>query len=255
MRRRRLTAVAAAVAALALGGGASLAQADEETASVAAAQDRPMIALTFDDGPSRLTPEVLDALEHHDVKATFFMQGAHVAQHPTIARDVVREGHVVGNHGYSHPDFSTISTAAADREITRTSTVIARATGVDPVLFRYPYGRESEGGNEVIRREEMWGGVLWHWTETLPGDFECPGADGVADYVEANARDQAIILLHDGNEVLDCDRDQVDYLDEVIPRLKAQGYDFGVVMPAFAPSPTNQYSWVRVVAPEEAATW
>lgn len=255
MRRRRLGAAVAAVAAAALGWGASLAQADGEAAGAAAEQDRPMVALTFDDGPSRLTSEVLDALERHDVKATFFMQGSHVAANPRIARDVAREGHVVGNHGYSHPDFSTLSTAAADREITRTNAAITRATGVDPVLFRYPYGRESDGGNDVIRREDMWGGVLWHWTETLPGDFECPGADGVADYVEANARDQAIILLHDGNEVLDCDRDQVDYLDQVIPRLKAQGYDFGVVMPAFAPSPTNQYSWVRVVTPEEAATW
>lgn len=213
-----------------------------------------MIALSFDDGPSRLTPQVLEALARHNVKATFFMQGTSVNKYPRIARRVAREGHVVGNHGYSHRDFTTLSDREAQREITKTNKAIRQATGSDPVLFRYPFGRESEAGNGVIRREGMWGGVLWHWTTPLPGDFECPGAQGVADYVKANVTDQAVILLHDGNEAADCGGNQIAYLDIVIPELKAQGYEFGVISPGYEPSPVNQQSWVRVVPPAEART-
>lgn len=254
MRRRRLAAVVATVLA---GLGVSAAQATGQPSEppTPVTAERPMIALTFDDGPSRLTPQILDALNRHDVPATFFMQGSHVSQRPEIAGRVAREGHVVANHGYSHRDFTTLSHREASREITRTNRVIRRATGTEPVLFRYPFGRESEGGNAAIRREGMWGGVLWHWTVPLSGDFECPGAEAVADYVAANATDQAITLLHDGNEAAACGNNQIAYLDTVIPELKAQGYDFGVVAPAFAPSPVNQQSWVRVVTPEEARAW
>lgn len=218
----------------------------------AAEAEGPMVALTFDDGPSEITPLILDALDRHEVTATFFMQGSAVTRHQGLAADVADRGHVVGNHGFSHRDFTTLDVPGASREITVTNRLIRRATGSDPVLFRYPFGRESEAGNEAIRANGMQGGVLWHWSAPLPGDFECPGAEAVADYVAANATDQAIILLHDGNETVDCGTDQLAYLDEVIPELKAQGFSFGVVVPADSPSPVNQNSWVRVVAPEEA---
>lgn len=244
---------AAAVAAVLLGLGLSAGHAQPR--STVPVKDGPMLALSFDDGPSPLTPLILDALDRHDVPATFFMQGSAVTRYPQIAADVARQGHVIGNHGFSHRSFPTMPEQSVEKEITVTNRVIRRMTGTEPVLFRYPFGLESTAANDVLRAEGMWGGVLWHWTRPLPGDFECPGAQSVADYVEANAADQAIILLHDGNETAACGNDQVAYLDEVIPELKAQGYRFGVVMPAFEPSPVNQQSWVRVVTPEEARTW
>ncbi|WP_050670685.1 polysaccharide deacetylase family protein [Luteipulveratus halotolerans] len=211
---------------------------------------RGLVALTFDDGPTpAYTARVLDLLHKHGVKATFFLQGSHVAAYPDLVRRIKAEGHTIGNHGYTHPDFTTLSDEEADREITSTNTAIAAVTGSTPVLFRYPYGNESAGGNEVIRREGMWGGVLWHWTNSLPGDFECPGATAVARYVRSNAVDQGLILLHDGNDVTDCGLGQLRYLDIVIPQLKHDGFSFGVVDIAFAPSPVNQQSWVQVVRP------
>lgn len=238
---------AATLLALLIGGGVTASQMVEPNPTEVT-EDKPMIALSFDDGPSRLTPQILEVLDRHNVKATFFMQGEHVAENPRLARQVAREGHVVANHSYTHPDFTTLSDRQAEREITRTNRVIRNTTGVEPDLFRYPHGHESAAGNAVIRREGMWGGVLWHWDAPLPGDFECPGAEAVTQYIQANSADQAIILLHDGNTVLECDANQLDYLDEVIPRLKAQGYGFGVVAPADAPSPVNQSSWVHVVS-------
>lgn len=253
--RRRVPAAAVVALALAVLAGAPRAGAAPGGAAPggpATAAPAPIVALTFDDGPSTLTPQVLKILAKHKLKATFFMQGSHVAAYPDIARQVARKGHVIGNHSYTHPRFTEISDEQADNEIMSTNAVITATTGVTPVLFRYPFGEESDAGNRVIRREQMWGGVLWHWSTSNAGDYSCPGRKGVVQYVTGNATDQALILLHDGNDVLGCGAKQVRYLDDAITALKKQGYRFGVVVPADAPSTVNQQSWVKVVEPSAA---
>jgi len=205
-----------------------------------------LLALTFDDGPSEITPALLDVLKRKNVKATFFLQGDHVRAHPDLVRRIHREGHVIGNHSWSHRPFDTLSDAEALSEITRTNEAIRKITGVTPELFRYPKGVESESGNKAIRALGMWGGVLWHW-ETDAGDYTCPGADGVERYLNDNATDQALLLLHDGNEVANCSQNQPKYLPRAIDSLRARGFDFGVVASAGGPSWVNQYSWVRVI--------
>ncbi|EAP98022.1 putative deacetylase (putative secreted protein) [Janibacter sp. HTCC2649] len=205
-----------------------------------------LIALTFDDGPSEITPQLLEVLKKKNVKATFFLQGDHVAAHPELVRRIHDEGHVIGNHSWSHRPFDGLSDAEALREITRTNEAIRKITGVTPELFRYPQGVESESGNRAIRSLGMWGGVLWHW-ETDAGDYSCPGADGVQRYLNDNATDQALLLLHDGNEVVDCAQNQPKYLPRAIDSLRERGFEFGVVASAGGPSWVNQYSWVRVI--------
>jgi peptidoglycan-N-acetylglucosamine deacetylase len=240
----KLRATLVAVAVLALLASAQA----PTTAAPSAPQAAGLVALTFDDGPSpQLTPRVLDVLKKNKVKATFFLQGSEVVKYPGLVRRISNEGHVIGNHGWSHPDFTTISAEQADREITRTNDAIEAVTGTEPVLFRYPFGKESEAGNAVIRREGMWGGILWHWTAPLPGDFECPGARGVQRYIERNSVDQALILLHDAGDTIGCGVRQLDYLQQTITSLKQKGYRFGVAELAWGPSPVNQYSWVKVV--------
>lgn len=271
MSRLAQSSVPVLVIAVIVAGGASSAQAsaagptpDSPTTSadhpVAHAAEQPApgsagrVALTFDDGPSRITPEILQVLDRHDVTATFFMQGSNVARHPGTARQVARAGHVVGNHGYSHRDFSTMPVWTAATEVALANATIRSATGVRPELFRYPFGRSSTTSDAVVRRQGMGGGVGWNWSVPLAGDFECPGAERVADYVEANAVDQGVVLLHDGNDVLDCGTDQLRYLDTVIPRLKARGFDFGVVAKGDGPEVVNNGVPVRVVAPRPSAT-
>lgn len=205
-----------------------------------------MLALTFDDGPSEITPQILDVLKKKNVKATFFLQGDHVVAHPDLVRRIHDEGHVIGNHSWSHRPFDTLDDAEALSEITRTNEAIRKITGVTPELFRYPKGVESDSGNKAIRSLGMWGGVLWHW-ETDAGDYTCPGADGVQRYLNENATDQALLLLHDGNEVENCSQNQPKYLPRAIDSLRARGFEFGVVASAGGPSWVNQYSWVRVI--------
>lgn len=205
-----------------------------------------LVGLTFDDGPSEITPQILDVLRQKNVRATFFLQGDHIAAHPDLVRRIHDEGHVIGNHGWSHRTFDTLTDAEALSEITRTNEAIRKITGLTPQLFRFPKGVESDGGNKAIRSLGMWGGVLWHW-ETGAGDYTCPGATGVERYVNDNATDQALLLLHDGNEVAHCPQNQPKYLPRAIDSLRSRGFEFGVAASAGGPSWVNQYSWVRVI--------
>lgn len=223
-------------------------------AAVPVAQPRnatgPLVALTFDDGPSsQRTGYVLEVLKQKGVTATFFLQGDHAAQHPDLVRRIRDEGHVIGNHSYTHPTFPELTPEQAREEITRTSEVLTDITGTAPTLFRYPHGESSVVADEVLKEEKLTGGVLWHWDSSLAGDFECPGAARVQEFVLTEAVDQAAILLHDAGDTLGCPVEQWDYLPQAIDALRARGFDFGVVEAADRPSVVNQGSWVRVAVP------
>ncbi|MGE3836136.1 MAG: polysaccharide deacetylase family protein [Acidimicrobiia bacterium] len=210
----------------------------------------PLVALTFDDGPSRQrTAYVLEVLKQKGVTATFFLQGSNAEANPDLVRRIRDEGHVIGNHSYSHPEFPELTQDQAREEITRTSRILTDITGTAPTLFRYPHGESSPAADEVLKEENLSGGVLWHWDSTLQGDFECPGAARLQKFILTEARDQALILLHDAGNTVDCPVEQWDYLPLAIDALKAKGFDFGVVERADRPSAVNQGSWVRVAVP------
>src|SRR6059058_6205242 len=103
--------------------------------------DGPYIAMTFDDGPSAtLTPKLLDLLAARHIKATFFVIGENVAEHPEIVERTAREGHEIGNHSWSHPNLAKMSDDAVRSQIKRTEEAIIGAIGSRPVLLRPPYG-------------------------------------------------------------------------------------------------------------------
>ncbi|MBL8925048.1 MAG: polysaccharide deacetylase family protein [Pseudonocardia sp.] len=210
----------------------------------------PLVALTFDDGPSpQRTGYVLEVLRQKGVTATFFLQGSNAAAHPDLVRRIRDEGHVIGNHSYTHPTFPELTREQTREEITRTSQVLTEITGTAPSLFRYPHGASSAATDEVLKEEKLSGGVLWHWDSNLQGDFECPGAARVQEFILTEATDQAAILLHDAGDTLDCPVDQWDYLPAAIDTLTARGFDFGVVEATDRPSAVNQGSWVCVAVP------
>jgi peptidoglycan/xylan/chitin deacetylase (PgdA/CDA1 family) len=210
----------------------------------------PLVALTFDDGPSpQRTPYVLEVLKEKGVTATFFLQGSHAEDHPDLVRRIRDDGHVIGNHSYSHAYFPELTPDQAREEITETNRILEEILGTPPALFRYPHGESSPAADEVLRELRLSDDVLWHWDSSLPGDFECPGAASVQKFILTEAADQAAVLLHDANDVLDCPVDQWDYLPRTIDALKAKGFDFGVVAPADKPSPVNQGSRIRVDVP------
>nr|WP_178076047.1 polysaccharide deacetylase family protein [Paenibacillus oralis] len=107
------------------------------------------VALTFDDAPDAVfTPQVLDALKQAGVKATFFVIGNRVEAHPDIMARIVREGHEVGNHSYSHPNLPKLTDPKFRSEVTRTDEIIRNYTGSVPALFRPPYGNTDE--NQIL---------------------------------------------------------------------------------------------------------
>src|ERR1700730_8573443 len=112
--------------------------------------DGPYIAMTFDDGPSAtLTPKLLDILAAHHIKATFFVIGENVAQHPEVVARAAREGHEIGNHSWSHPNFGKMSDDGVRRQLQQTDDAIKSATGKRPTLMRPPYG-------SITAREKRW---------------------------------------------------------------------------------------------------
>lgn len=214
------------------------------------AADKPLIGLTFDDGPSaERTAFVLDVLKEKNVKATFFIQGSHAEQYPDLVRRIKAEGHVIGNHSWDHANFPDLTQANQKQEVDRTNATLKAITGTTPVLMRFPFGNSTPYALKYIRSIGMSGGIQWHWAVGEPGDYECPGAAGVEKYVLDEVTPGAIILLHDGNDVLSCPASQWDYLSKTIDAIRAKGYDFGVVAPSTKPSALNEGSYGVVVAP------
>src|SRR5438309_1310289 len=103
-------------------------------------RSRKSIALTFDDGPSESTTELLEYLDKEEVPATFFLCGMNVRRLAHVAGQVAASGHQLGNHTYSHPKLPFKSRAFIDHEFTETQKIIQFETGVTPMLLRAPYG-------------------------------------------------------------------------------------------------------------------
>lgn len=152
------------------------------------------VALTFDDGPDpEWTPVILDLLDQYGVKATFFVLGTQVAEYPEIARDVVRRGHSLQNHGYRHYLLTTLGDLEARREIVRGAEIITRHTGVTPTCFRPPYG-QFDGRIPALAAEAGQTIVLW---SVDSADYYYQTTGGVINETVGGLHDGAVILMHD----------------------------------------------------------
>jgi membrane peptidoglycan carboxypeptidase len=177
------------------------------------------LALTFDDGPSPYTGQVLDLLAEHGVKATFCVVGAEVEKYPELVRRVVAEGHQLCNHSWKHDDLGLVSAEVAREDIIRTDAAIAKAApGVTVPYFRAPYGSWGRSGGA--------GAGLGHtplgWVVD-PDDWLLPGADVIADRIEEQLTPRAVVLVHDGGG----ERKQtVDAMRTLIPKLLREGWKF-----------------------------
>src|ERR1700682_1382004 len=157
--------------------------------------DGPYIAMTFDDGPSAtLTPKLLDILAAHHIKATFFVIGENVAQHPEVVARAAREGHEIGNHSWSHPNFGKMSDDAVRRELRQTDDAIKSATGTGPTLMRPPYGSLTARQKRWIHDEFGYQIILW---DVDPLDWKRPGPAVVCNRILKETRPGSIVLCHD----------------------------------------------------------
>jgi len=113
------------------------------------------IALTFDDGPVEGTYQILDILDAHGVKATFFVVGWRVVQHPEIAREIVARGHSLQSHGHGHGRWTHMSSLGLQRDLERADLAIHDAAGVRPTCARPPWGLSSNRVQAVVAAQEM----------------------------------------------------------------------------------------------------
>lgn len=191
-----------------------------------------VMALTFDDGPSpQYTPQVLDILRDHGVQATFFVCGDNVLQYPDVVRRIVAEGHVLGNHTWSHPELDGLPAAEVRDQIQRTQDAITDISGRTPTLFRAPYGDFADAALAVCADLGL-RPISW---SVDPTDWANPGSEVIANRVLAGAATGAIVLDHDGTEGGDDnpapgsggDRSQtVAALSTYLPQLIDAGYAF-----------------------------
>ena len=163
-----------------------------------------LIALTFDDGPDpEWTPKILDTLKKYNIKATFFVIGEQVQKYPDIARRIVNEGHVIGNHTYSHPHkMNELTTNQIRQEILTTEAVIKQATNTRTTLFRTPYSVSDtldEAGNpKIIQIATSLGYTLASYdVNTL--DWSKPSVDQILRNIQSSvSANSSQILMHDG---------------------------------------------------------
>src|SRR6266567_5537199 len=157
--------------------------------------DGPYIAITFDDGPSAtLTPKLLDILAAHHIKATFFVIGENVVEHPEIVARAAREGHEIGNHSWSHPNFGKMSDDGVRSQVQRTDDAIKGATGARPTLLRPPYGSITARQKRWIHDQFGYQIILW---DVDPYDWKRPGPSVVRNRILKETQPGSIVLSHD----------------------------------------------------------
>jgi peptidoglycan/xylan/chitin deacetylase (PgdA/CDA1 family) len=178
------------------------------------------IAITFDDGPhGKDTERLLDELLKRNVKASFFLIGENIEQsekNQSLVKRMYDEGHLIGNHTYSHINIKTIGKSAAIEEINRTNELITEITGESVTYIRPPYGLFEDDFLDCISMTP----VLW----TIdPDDWDTENVSLIVKRVVENAANRGIILLHD------CYDTSVTAAVEIIDQLSKQGYHFVTV--------------------------
>jgi chitooligosaccharide deacetylase len=187
---------------------------------------RRAIALTFDDGPSPATIEILEILAQYRVPATFFQCGANVLRAPELSQAVCAGPHEIGNHSHTHPNLALRRTAEIVDEFARAQQAIIQTTSRTPTLMRAPYGVRWFGFREMQQRLGLTG-VMW---TVIGRDWKLP-APAIAERVLSNTADGAIICLHDAREMQkDPDVSQtIEAVRRIVPALLGQGYHFETV--------------------------
>jgi len=183
--------------------------------------DGPYIAMTFDDGPSAtLTPKLLDLLAAHHIKATFFVIGENVAEHPEVVARAAREGHEIGNHSWSHPNFGKMSDESVRRQLQQTDDAIKNATGKRPTLMRPPYGSITTREKRWIHDEFGYDIILW---DVDPYDWKRPGPAVVRARILKETRPGSIVLSHDIHP------GTIEAMPSTFDELQAKGFKFVTV--------------------------
>lgn len=180
-------------------------------------EDSRKIAITFDDGPHPYyTEQLLDGLKERGVKATFFVTGMHAEQYPDVIRRMNDEGHLIGNHTYSHMQLSSSNSDVFKEELIRTNDAIEQLTGQEVQYVRPPYGT----WDKKFEKELNMFPVLW---TVDPLDWCSDNVAGIVQKVTSKVKENSIILMHDEY------KSTVTAALQVIDELMEEGYEFVTV--------------------------
>lgn len=186
------------------------------------------IALTFDDGPNDpYTLNLLDVLAKHNVLAVFFLIGRYVRQRPDIASAIAKQGHVIGNHTFTHPLLIFEPASHIRDEIMQCRDAIHDAIGEHSNLFRPPWGGRRPGTFALVRQLGL-EPIMWNVTGY---DWNAPSSDYIEQKVTRRIRGGDVVLLHDGSHAgFGADRSKtVQAVDSLIRRYQSEGYEFVTV--------------------------
>ena len=180
-------------------------------------KNRKVVALTFDDGPNPATTnQALDTLSKYGIKATFFVLGKNVSGNEEILKRMKSDGHVIGNHSWSHPVLSKLSLDEAKKQITDTEDALTKVLGSSFKLMRPPYGAITDD----IRNSLDLSFIMWD-VDSL--DWKSKNEASILTEIQRQVKNGSIILMHDIHV------ETVNALPKVIDYLKEQGYEFVTV--------------------------
>ena len=184
--------------------------------------NKPIVALSYDDGPSSNTASILETLEKYGAHATFFMVGENIDLHPDWVKMVYESGNEVANHTVNHKNLNTLSAEDIRKEVENNQSKLNSTLGLDKkYLVRPPYGN----ANDTVKATVEHPMILW-WVDTL--DWKSKDPDAVLEEVKKATKDGAIILMHDLYATT------AEATKKVVPWLKDQGYQICSVSEMFA---------------------
>lgn len=194
---------------------------DEESVEVssvpAVAYYEKVVALTFDDGPGyKTTMTLLEGLKERNVRATFFLLGGKIEERKEVVERMKEDGHLIGNHTYSHVQLDSVNIACASDEIEKTNKIIQEITGEKPTFIRPPYG----SWNTTLENEIDMTPVMWTIDTS---DWNTRDVNQIVEYVVNEVESGDIILMHDIYDT------SVVAALEIVDQLKSRGFVFVTV--------------------------
>ncbi|MBT2686544.1 polysaccharide deacetylase family protein [Bacillus sp. ISL-37] len=183
--------------------------------------DEKVVALTFDDGPTQQVGDILPILEKYDAKATFFLIGNKIEKNPEEAQMIVRAGHQIGNHTYSHNRMVLKSPSFIEEEIEKTNTLIVNAGFTGEIDFRPPNGKKLLALPYYLDKQNI-DTITWNLE---PDSYYTKSSDKI-NYVKKNVKQGSIILLH---PMYDETGEELKTLEGILQTLSKEGYKFTTV--------------------------
>ncbi len=186
-------------------------------------RDSNQVSLSFDDAPDeRFTPQILDILAEHKIKATFFIVGDRALKHPELVKRILDEGHDIGNHSYDHVLFTKLTLDKFKYQINETNRIIKSITGSTPRFIRPPYGEINEEQMKWSKGKDF---IIVNWDVDSEDWKNDPSSEQIIDNIKKTLQSGSIILQHAGGGKGQSLMGTIEALPKIIKLLQERGYE------------------------------